>query len=313
MECTPTRAAGERLTVVKRLLVCLCGFVALSSTAFADGSGPTRKMTPVESAEYNRVRETILGALPKVPAGYDMQFAFDSEDEEGLLPEGIKPGQMCPARYTARYILKQDVIDQQALSMQLNRTKGTPEQQKRLAELDAKDAELTKARDATRDRAEKERIRAELKEVRAQGDKVRDEIVAGIQAWVAAGGGAQTAQDLNASLPAKELTIRILVNQDAHLPDQTPPYGIEGVPLAFEQADSLAVLDTHCITLFLGPFEKVKKVSGYTGYNLPEASLGVPTKARGIVLVFSGPKDRPDAVRDFVRQTDLAKIKALLP
>jgi hypothetical protein len=32
-----------------------------------------------------------------------------------------------------------------------------------------------------------------------------------------------------------------------------------------------------------------------------------------LVLVFSGPEDRPDAVRDFVRQTDLAKIKALLP
>ena len=71
--------------------------------------------------------------------------------------------------------------------------------------------------------------------------------------------------------------------------------------------------DTYCVTLFLGPFEKVKKVSGYTDYNLRKSDLGIPTKARGIIITFSGPKDRPDTVRDFMRQTNLTRIKTLLP
>jgi hypothetical protein len=268
-------------------------------------------MTPAEVAAYDQVRGTLRGALPKAPAGYTLLFITDGE--EGRLPEAIQPGQMSRALYTATYTLDQSVIDMQAVSMQMDRTKGTPEQQSRLAALNAKDAELTSARDKTRDRAEKDRIRAELKEVRVEADRVQAEIMAGIQAWLAAGGAAHTTQDLDNSLPAKELTIRICVNDDTHLPDQVAPYKIEGIPLAFEQAEGCQDSNTYCITLFLGPFEKVKKVSGYTGYVLRETDLGVPTKARGIILTFSGPKDRPDAVRDFVRRTDLAKLKTLLP
>ena len=298
---------------MKSLLICFCGLAVLSSLAVADGGGPTRKMTPAESAVYSQVRETIQAALPAAPAGYTLKFGAEGDGEEGLLPEGIQPGQMSRALYTSRYTLDQSVVDQQAFSMQMNRIKGTPEQQARMTELDAKDAELTKARDKARDRAEKDRIRAELKEVRVQADKVRDEIAAGIQASLASGGAAQSARELDSSLPPTELTIRAWVNNDTHLPDQATPYKIEGVPMAFEQLEGCADVGSYCVTVFLGPFEKVKKISGYTEYHLPEADLGVPTKARGIVLFFSGPKDRPDAVRDFVRQTDLAKLKALLP
>ena len=296
---------------MKHLLLGLICLLAVPSVVLADGGGPTRKMTPAEAAAYGQIRDAIRGALPKAPAGYTFQFADDGE--EGRLPEGIQPGQMFRAFYTASYTLSQSVIDRQAVSMQMDRTKGTPEQQSRLAALNAQAAELTKARDTTRDRAEKDRIRAELKEVRGEADKVQAEIMAGIQARLATGGAAQAAQDLDTSLPAKELTIRILVNGDTHLPDQAAPYKIEGIPLAFEQAEGCQDFDTYCVTVFLGPFEKVKKVSGYTAYVLRESDLGVPTKARGIVLTFSGPKDRPDAVRDFVRQTDLAKLKTLLP
>jgi hypothetical protein len=270
-------------------------------------------MTPAEAAAYSRVRDTLRGALPKAPAGYTVGFDYESDNEEGLLPEGILSSQMCQARYTATYVLNQSVIDEQAMSMQMNRTKGTPEQQSRLAALNAKAAELMKTRDTTRDRAEKDRIRAERKEVLAEADKVQAEIVAGIQAWLASSSVAQSTQDLNKSLPARELTIRILVNGDTHLPDQAAPFKIEGIPLAFEQAEGCQDFDTYCITLFLGSFERVKKVNGYTNYNLRESDLGIPTKARGIILTFSGPKDRPDAVRDFMRQTDLTRIKTLLP
>jgi hypothetical protein len=303
----------RRLLVVPAcvLLVAVPRAFVLPSVAFADGEGPTRKMTPAEMTAYNHVRDTVRGALPGTPAGYTLQFSADGE--EGQIAEAVQPGQMYRARFTARYTLDRDVIDQKQQSMLMDRTKGTPEQQAKLAELNAKDDELGKARDATRDRAEKDRIRAERKEVQARINKLMDEIAAGIQAWIASGGAAQETQDLGTSLPARELTIRVLVNGDTHLPDKAAPYKIEGVPLAFEQAEGCADFDTYCITVFLGPFAKVKKVADYTGYQLAEANLGVPTKPRGIILTFSGPKDRPDAVRDFVRQADLARIKALLP
>ena len=223
------------------LLVLVCLLVlpsfAVPPVALADGGGPMRKMTPAEAAAYSRVRDTLRGALPKAPAGYTVGFDYESDNEEGLLPEGILSSQMCQARYTATYVLNQSVVDQQAVSMQIDRTKGTPEQQSRLAALNAKAVELMKARDTTRDRAEKDRIRAERKEVLDEADKVQAEIAAGIQAWLASSSAAQSAQDLDKSLPARELTIRILVNGDTHLPDQAAPFKIEGIVLAFEQAE----------------------------------------------------------------------------
>jgi hypothetical protein len=144
---------------VKHLLSCLACILALPTLAFppvvlADGGGPTRKLTAAEAAAYNQVRNTLRGALPKAPSDYTFTFAFDGDGEEGLLPAGIQPGQMFPVQYTARYILSQGLSDQQAQTLVMDRAKGTPEQQARLAGLDAKDAELTKARDKTRDRAE---------------------------------------------------------------------------------------------------------------------------------------------------------------
>jgi hypothetical protein len=60
-------------------------------------------------------------------------------------------------------------------------------------------------------------------------------------------------------------------------------------------------------------FEKEKRVSAYTRYNLRNANLGVPTKPRGMAVVVAGPKEKPQSVHDFLGQIDLAKMKAGLP
>jgi hypothetical protein len=39
----------------------------------------------------------------------------------------------------------------------------------------------------------------------------------------------------------------------------------------------------------------------------------VCTKVRGLVLTVGGPKDKSGGVRDFMKQTDLAKLKSLVP
>ena len=133
------------------------------------------------------------------------------------------------------------------------------------------------------------------------------------QAWVAAGGANTALQSHEQSLPAKELSVRFFVNQQADLNDKAVPYKLAGFPLAFEQTEECRDYGTSCISVFLGAFDKEKRVSGYTRYNLRNANLGVPTKPRGLVVVAAGPKEKAQSVRDFLSQINLAKLKGLLP
>ena len=133
------------------------------------------------------------------------------------------------------------------------------------------------------------------------------------QAWVAAGGANAALQSHEQSLPAKELSVRFFVNKQADLNDKAVPYKLAGFPLAFEQPEECRDYGTSCISVFLGAFDKEKRVSGYTRYNLRNANLGVPTKPRGLVVVAAGPKEQAQSVRDFLSQINLAKLKGLLP
>lgn len=294
------------------LLTVMCLLLS-ASIALADGDGPTRKMTGPEAAAFNALKRTFQAALPKPPANYTLAIRYGNDAGEIMLPEAIKPGQMARMFFTATYALNRDYQAEQQRASFTDRAKGTPEQQARLAALDAKDAELTNARNKTRDRGEKERIRAELKAVRNEGNKLRDQVMADYQAWVASGGATAAIQNADRSLPAKELTIRAFINQEVNLNDKGSPYKLPGFPLAFEQKDGCQDYNTCCITVLLGAFDKEKRISGYTRYNLRNANLGVPTKPRGMAIVVAGPKEKPQSVRDFLGQVDLAKLKAALP
>jgi hypothetical protein len=194
----------------------------------------------------------------------------------------------------------------------MERAKGTPEQQAKVGALEAKVAELKKARDNAGSRAEKDRIRAQLKSVQAEESRLQNEIMAQFQAWMAAGGATAATQSAEASVPAKLLTIRAVINSTVSVIDTATPYQIEGFPLAFERSEGCDDFDTYCITVFLGPFAKIDKVSGRDRYKLPEESPGVCTKARGIALTFAGPQDKPESVRELLRQTNLEVLKTLV-
>jgi hypothetical protein len=284
-----------------------------SSLALSDGDGPTRKMTGPEAAAFNALKSTFQGALPKTPANYMLAIRYGNDVGEIMLPQAIKPDRMARMSFTAKYTLNREYQNGQQRATFMDRAKGTPEQQARLDAIDAKDAELTRARDKTRDRGEKERIRAELKTVRNEGNKLREQVMADYQAWVASGGATAALQNADRTLPAKELTIRAFVNQEVHLNDKAAPYKLTGFPLTFEQGDGCQDYNTCCITVLLGAFEKEKRISGYTRYNLRNANLGVPTKPRGMAIVVAGPKEKPQSVRDFLGQIDLVKLKAVLP
>jgi hypothetical protein len=309
---TRAMAAGERtLSVKKHLFLLICCLVP-ASLALADGSGPARKMTVAEAASANKVRDAIQNSLPKAPEGYAFTFTRVSDFDEGTLPEAMGAGEMFRMSYSANYALDRSLLAERTQSTLMDKAKGTPEQQAKLAELDAKVAELKEARDAAKDRVAKETIRAQIKSVNAEAEALRDEIMAQFQAWMASGGAAATSQEIDDSLPADEVSISITVNAGVSVLDKATAYPIEGFPLAFEQAEGCQGSDTYCITILLGPFVKLDKLSGYTRYKLPEKGTGVPTDARGIALVIGGPKEKAETVRTFLRGIDLAKLKAVL-
>jgi hypothetical protein len=298
---------------MKRCLVFALCLLIPSSAALADGDGPTRRMTGPEAAAFDALKGGFQAALPRTPANYSLSVSFGSAAGEFEVPEAIKPGQMVRMSFSATYTLSRDFQAGQASASFMDRAKGTPEQQARLAALEAKEAELARARDATRDRGEKDRIRAERKAVSDEANKLSDRIVADYQAWVASGGATAAMQDADRALPPKELTVRALINQDVSLIDKAAPFKLAGFPLAFEQSEGCQDVGATCITVFLGTFDKEKRISTHTRYNLRNANLGVATKARGMAIVVGGPKDKAQDVRDFLKQVDLAKLKSLLP
>jgi hypothetical protein len=155
--------ASERLRTYKRFFALTMCLLLPASLALADGDGPTRKMTGPEASAFNVLKSTFQRVLPKPPANYALAIRFGNDAGEIMLPEAIKPDQMARMSFTATYTLSREFQDGQQRASLMDRAKGTPEQQARLAALDAKDAELTRARNKTRERGEKERIRAEGK------------------------------------------------------------------------------------------------------------------------------------------------------
>ena len=298
---------------MKQVLLAVFCLLVSPGFALADGPGPARKMTDSEAAIFSTVRGTIHEALPKAPEGYALSLDYQSDYDAGMLPRDIKPNQMFQMAYMAKYTRDESASEEEMTSYFADRAKGTPEQQAKMAELNAKDAKLLEARRATKDLAEKDRIKAERKAVSTEVDKLLEEIVAGYQEWLGSGGASTAGQDIKKSLPAREIAVWLRLNQGVSLNDNAAPVVIEGGFPALEQTDECQTYDSYCITVFVGPFEKVKKISGYTLYQLPEVDLGVPTKVRGMALTFTGPKVKREIVREFVRGTNLTGLRSLLP
>lgn len=289
--------------------MCAAALLIAAGDARADGDGPTRKMTAAEAAAFTALKTAFRGALPPAPAHYALAVTDPGGTAGFEVPQALAPDRAAAMRFAAVYTLSRDYEAGRQQAAFMDRASGTPEQQAKLAALDARDEELTRARNAAKG-AEKERIRAELKAVQNEANELRDQIMADYQAWVASGGAMQAMQGAGASLPPKELTVRALVNQDVSLPDKAAPYKLAGYPLAFEQQEGCQDPGTFCVTVFLGTYEKEKRVSGYTRFNLRGAGAGVATKARGMALVVAGPQDKAQAVRDFLAKVDIAKLKA---
>lgn len=286
---------------MRRFLLGIAAVLLTATMAAADGDGPDRKMTSQESAACGAVQKTLREALPDTPEGY--RASLTGFEGPCTLPEAITPDRMHRMFFEVKYTLTDEALQKHAVAGIVNRTKGSPRQQERLAALRGKSEELKKARGNARDRAEKDRIRAEIKAVNEEENRLVDEIAAGIQ----------TPMDPMKELPAKELSVRFQVNQEVRVRDQATPYSVPGFPMAFEQKEGCVDFGTYCITVLLGPFEKGNSVVGATVYPLRNVPLGVPTKPRGLALVVSGPKDKPEVVRELLKRTDIKKLAAMLP
>jgi hypothetical protein len=297
-----TKIATNREIAWLPLLLC-------ASVAVADGDGPTRKMTPAEAAAYDAVTRTVQSALSAPLPNYTAKVA--GFDDKHQIYEALQAGQMFRMSFTATYRVSPEFAQAQAMAGLAEMTKGTPQQQKRMAELDAKDADLKKARDGTRDRAEKDRLRAELKAVHEEQNRLTDEVAAGAQARAASSGGA-FGQGGGKALPPRELSVRIRLNQDVRVDDRAKPYRVAGAQTAFEQSEGCDDFGGACISVLIGPFEKGKKAGPATQYLLRNGSKEVATKPRGLMVVVSGPKESPDKVRELLGKVDLEKLASLL-
>jgi hypothetical protein len=269
-------------------------------------------MTGPEAAAFNAVKTGFRDALPKSLENYTLELAGSGFGGEFEVYQATKPDGMAPMKFTATYKLDSAVLEQGLQSPYLDRAKGTPEQQAKLADLEAREASLKKGRDKASG-GEKERIRAEIKAVQAEASAIQDQIMADYQAWVMSRGANAAMVDSAKALPPKELEVQALVNQDLSITDMAAPYPLAGYPLAFEQREGCQRPGDTCITVFIGSFDKEKRVSGYTRYNLRKAGLGVTTKPRGLALVVSGPKDKPESARNLLGRIDLARLKGLVP
>lgn len=297
---------------MNRRLAFVFGLLLASPVAWADGTGPGRKMTGPEALAYQEVHDTIQNAMPKASEGYAFKFELTGERAEGEVSEGLGPSEMHRMPFLATYTLELDNSAEVAQAALMEQTKGTPEQQAKMAEFEAKAAGLKKARDDAGTREEKDRIRAQLKAVQAEANALQDEIMTQFQAWLSSGGATAVQQSAAASAPAKWLNIRAVVNSAASLLDTATPYKIEGLPLAFEGCEGSDGGGDYCITVLLGPFTKAEKISGRDHYRLPEGRPGVPTKARGIAVTFAGPNDKAESVRELLPKTNLELLKALV-
>ncbi len=276
-----------------------------------DGTGPERKMTGPEAEAFQQLRLTVQTALAQAPEGYDRKVTHVTDGNPGMMPQGIAPGQMLRMLFRATYTRREDA-GAQGQSDLMERTKGTTEQQARMADLQSREAALMKARDQRGTGVDKDKIRAELKAVRAEENQLTDEIAAGLQAWIAAGGPAAADQERRQAQGPKEITVQVLVNGTVSVLDTATPYPIDGFPQAFAWTEGPDGTGNAGITVLVGPYVRSDKISGRDRYKLPEAAARVSTQPRGIALSVSGPADKPESLRALVRQTDFAKLQALL-
>jgi len=287
----------------KRCLGALSTVLFVASLAWADGDAPSRPMNSSEVASFNNVQGTIKSALPPPADGVAVSYSgFDRKD----IAENASSARMSPLLFKALYTLTGEKRESSMQTMQMDLIKGNADQQAKRAALEARSEELRQARKRAKSPEEKERIRAELKKINAEENALVDQIAAGATA-----GWGKAAQSVEKSLPPKEMSVRVLVNQEVHVSDSAKPYQVTGAAQAFEQNDKCQE-GSYCITMLVGKFEPEKRISGSTRYNLRDSGGTAPTKARGLALIVGGPKDKKGFVQQFVKQINMAKLQGLV-
>ncbi|MBE0618772.1 MAG: hypothetical protein IH608_12755 [Proteobacteria bacterium] len=294
------------------LAVWSAAFLLPVSVALADGEGPQRKPTPAEAQTLSKLWTTIEQSLPPAPANYIEQFTGPAASLEAFtLPQSMPPDGMLRMAFQKVFTLDPSVVQQTFA----DRSQGTPEQQARLATLDAKLSELVDARDRSRDPAEKKRLRAQIQETEAEGDALRETILSEYQEWIASGGLMAAMKEAQKVQASNGLVIRVAVNADAFILEKADNIGIpaaNGLQRVYEEEqDCDGSAESYCYTIFLGPFGQGDLINGRYHYTLPKSARGVPTQARGMVITVSGTKDVREATA-LLQATDLGRLDSML-
>jgi hypothetical protein len=301
---------NERERTMTRWPLSAAIILLIASLASADGDGPTRQMTSAETAAYESVRKTVRDAVPSALPGYTVSVS--GSEQSAQIPEALPAGRMHRMAFTIKYTLTKEEEQKQAVAALMESTRGTPQQQEQLAAIRAREEELKKARDRTRDRGEKDRLRAEIKTVQQEENRVLDEIAAAQMTQAASGGSAAMKSPADA-ISARVLSAEFRVNQTFRVSNRAKPYPIAGFPTAFEQGEDCPDASSYCITVLIGPFTKGRLAGRSTEYTLSDSVPGPSTRPRGLALIVSGAKNKPEAVRELLQKTNLGLLKGMLP
>jgi hypothetical protein len=294
---------------MKVLFVAILGFFWCTSVASADGDTTMRPMNGAEKSTFTTLQASIQAALPKTPRNYT---AVKSGFDTGEIPAYLTTNDMASMQFKALYTLNQGAAESGQRGALEDMMKGTPEQQARRAALTEKTEQLQKARKIARSQSEKDRIKAELKKIGSEESALDEQIMSTLQANLRMGFAGTAIPNITNAVPAKELTIRVIVNTAVEIYTAAQPYNLQGAPHAFAQDTFCPDAGTYCITALIGTFETNDTGGGVIHYTPQIKAPGVLTKVRGLAIIVSGPADKPESVQDLVKSMDLAKLTALV-
>lgn len=241
-----------------RLITALVVLTFSSTLCFADGDCPSRPATAQERSVYASTYAAAVAAAAPAPGDWVRKDGTKAGGGDAMpdCPGGAKGA---PFHYQFRFLYEfnQAVLDQAASAAAQNAMKGTPEQQARIAELDAQHEKLVAERKEARrsgDRARVDRIREELRAVNDERNKVQDEIT---KAYVARVSSGEVAKATAAAVPARTSAETVIfVNTDrAWVPQGSESLSIAGAPYAYWRPN-----DSGSLVLLLGAWNPTSPI-----------------------------------------------------
>jgi hypothetical protein len=287
-------------------LLCCIVTISVSSSAGADGDGPTcpRPTTTQEKEFYRQVHEKVKKALPTMP-NWNVSDLSDAREAEY---RDICPKDVRPMSFTIKFSLAvdQEIVRQAERDNYMTAYLGTPEQQARKTAFEQEEKELYHARkDAKRkgNYAEADRLSIMMDDVSKKGKALRKEIDDAYMAKVTSG---ELNREIARGVP-KSSSVGVWVSVNSphyagiHLNDEAIPVE-EGAPAFWSKGGY-----TPHIEILLGNW-KGSVNDNFRSYKSTFNMAAPETKVQTFKVEILSDRETAEA---FLKQFDLKSLQAL--